>query len=57
MKIKTQVLIHSKFKQKRKMSATKRQNIKLTYFDINGRASMSRLILAVANVKYEDERI
>ena len=39
------------------MSATKRQNIKLTYFDVNGRASLARLILAVANVKYEDERI
>jgi hypothetical protein len=39
------------------MSAKNRQNIKLTYFDLNARAALPRLVLAVANVKYEDERI
>ena len=31
--------------------------IKLTYFPTTGRAEVSRLILAHAGVKYEDERI
>ena len=31
--------------------------IKLTYFPLTGRAEVSRLILAHAGVKYEDERI
>ena len=39
------------------MSASKRTNIKLTYFDANGRAALTRMILGVANVKFEDERI
>ena len=31
--------------------------IKLTYFDLRGRAEVARLILAQAGVEYEDERI
>ena len=31
--------------------------IKLTYFDARGRAETSRLILAYANVHFEDERL
>jgi hypothetical protein len=31
--------------------------IKLTYFDLKGRAELSRLILAQAGVEYEDCRI
>ena len=31
--------------------------IKLTYFPLTGKAEVSRLILAYADVKYEDERI
>ena len=32
-------------------------SIKLTYFDARGRAETSRLILAYANVHFEDERL
>lgn len=32
-------------------------DIKLTYFNVRGRAEVSRMILAQAGVKYEDERI
>ena len=32
-------------------------SIKLTYFDARGRAETSRLILAYAGAKYEDERL
>ena len=39
------------------MSARNRQQIKLTYFDVNARGALPRLVLAVANVKYEDERV
>jgi hypothetical protein len=39
------------------MSARNRQQIKLTYFDLNARAALPRLVLAAANVKYEDERV
>jgi len=39
------------------MSAKNRQAVKLTYFDVNARAGLPRLILAVANVKYEDDRV
>ena len=46
-----------KSKQNTKMSARNRPQIKLTYFDLNARAALPRLVLAVANVKYEDERI
>jgi hypothetical protein len=40
-------------RRKRKMPA----KIKLTYFDVRGRAEVSRLILAQAGVAYEDHRI
>ncbi len=39
------------------MSARNRPQIKLTDFDVNARGALPRLVLAVANVKYEDERI
>ena len=32
-------------------------NIKLTYFNLRGRAELARLILAQAEVEYEDKRI
>jgi len=46
-----------KAKLKTKMSARNRPQIKLTYFDVNARGALPRLVLAAANVKYEDERI
>ena len=30
---------------------------KLTYFNVKGRAEMTRLLFAAADVKYEDDRI
>ena len=44
-------------KMSARSSASKRTQIKLSYFNSNGRASTARLILAVANVKYDDERL
>lgn len=33
------------------------KNYKLTYFDIRGRAEISRLLFAAAGVQYADDRI
>ena len=45
------------YKKGKKMAAKNPKSFKLSYFDMNARAGIARLIFAISKVKYEDERI
>ena len=52
--LKLLVIVH---RSKNKKTQSKMSDIKLTYFNGKGRAESSRLILAYAGAKYDDNRI